>query len=299
MLCYQEPGQVVAAANGVGSGAAHSQRHRSSGSLKPAAGQQAQVVLAYRATSPGESVSSGKQSHRQESGARSSGRGGVPLGQAAVSPQGTSSAGAGLDSQGQSQAVAMQVERVGKRPPRPQAIRLAGKEQAVSLVSSLEAEAQAGNGEEKVGKQVSGDGASMASVSEKLDARRLRNKDRPDRPVWTPRRREGVAAKGDGSASANGATPAGTSVEGVHGSGQAVVDAGPKSDRVERLGGRQNGKSGSEVRSLEPLQFSGEWVRRHLRHTIVIMHSWWGWKRWQRWTMCAGCFGWMQSGCIL
>lgn len=259
-MCHQEPGQAGAAANGVGSGAAHSQRHRSSGSSKvaPGAQQQAQSAVAYRATSPGESASSGKQSHRQESGARSSGRGSLAHGQAAASGQGTSSVGAGLDSPVQSQSPATQVERGGKRPPRPQAIRLAGKDQAVSLVSSMEVEGQAGN-REKIVKQVSGDGASMASASEKQDARRLRNKDRPDRPVWTPRRRDGAATKGDGAASANGATPAGTaSMDGAQGSVQSGTDVGSKGDRVERSGGRQNGKSGSEMRSSEPLQTSGE-----------------------------------------
>jgi regulator of nonsense transcripts 3 len=253
-----ESGQVAAAANGVGTGTAHSQRNRSSGSPKVSAGgaQQAQSVLAYRATSTGDPVSSGKQSHRQEAVSRSSGRSGVPQVQTGASAQGTSSTGSALDLQAQSQAAATQVERAGKRPPRPQAIRLAGKEQAVSLMSSSEAEAQAGNGEEKVGKQMSGDGASLAS--EKQDARRLRNKDRPDRPVWTPRRREGVAAKADGAASANGAMPAGTApADGVQGSLQSGMDTGSKSDRMERSSGRQNGKPGSDVRSSEPLQISG------------------------------------------
>ncbi|XP_024373687.1 uncharacterized protein [Physcomitrium patens] len=246
-----ESGQAAPAANGV---SGNNQRHRSSGSTKVAAGavQQAQSVTAYRATSPGKSGSSGKQNHRQESGGRISPRGSLP--------QGSSSPGAGSDHQAQSHASGTQVERVGKRPPRPQAIRLAGKDQAVSLLSSAEAEGQGGNGEEWSVKHVGSDGVAVTpSSSEKQDARRLRNKDRPDRPVWTPRRREGVTGKADGAASTNGVTSAsgGSSTDGAPPTAQSGTDVGFKNDRTERSSGRQNGKSGSEVRSSVSHQTSG------------------------------------------
>ncbi|XP_024390724.1 uncharacterized protein [Physcomitrium patens] len=249
-----DPEQAVSVANSVGVGTTNNQRHRSSGPAKVAAGgvQQMQSAVAHRATSLGDSISSGKQIHRQEYGGRTSLRG--------TPAQGSSAPGLGSDSHAQPQASGTQVEKVGKRPPRPQAIRLAGKDQAISLVSSVEAEGQAGNGEERSVKQVANDGAaSSPSLLDKQDARRLRNKDRPDRPVWTPRRREGVTGKADGTAFANSpASAAGTaSTEGTSSTASSGTDVGSKNDRAERSSGRHNGRSGSEVRSSEPPQTSG------------------------------------------
>ena len=236
--------------NNNSNGGTSNQRHKSSASGKVSSGvvQQQQSAPVYRAASPVETAPTSKQSHRRDSGGRASPRGVVAQNQ----PQSAPSAAAGVDPLTQAQSQPTQVERGGKRPPRPQAIRLAGKDQAVSLMNSSETETGLGHGDEKSVKQISSDVGSVTSLSERQDSRRLRNKDRPDRPVWTPRRREGVPLGAESPVSSNGGTvhPVGVSiVEAASANASTGTDSTSKHDKGERGNhGKHTGRSGSESR---------------------------------------------------
>lgn len=100
---------------------------------------------------------------------------------------------------------------------------------SVTVVPGEMATASSVSGDNDVGAQPSLDVSSKSTfqsnptqtAAEKLEARRLRNKDRPDRPVWTPRRR----ADNMPEASANGSdTPGGSST--ISGSGVTGVSSG-------------------------------------------------------------------------
>lgn len=263
----QDVGQVFPqAANFSSSGGASNQRHRTPASSKALPGvlQPQQPVLAYRATSPGESTSTIKQSHRRESGGRSSPRGGPSPShsQPASFQQGTLPAAVFVDSQTQSQQPVAQLERGGKRPPRPQAIRLAGKDQAVSLLPA-EVESAQIHAEEKPGKQFAGDGVS-ASPFDRQEARRLRNKDRPDRPVWTPRRREGTPATDQASTNStlSSSSVGAVTLDVASANTQSGTDVVLKTEKGERVNHvRHNGRPGPDNRGSEPYQGPGEhWV---------------------------------------
>jgi hypothetical protein len=249
-LSFQEAGQGNLSSNSHSNGGASNQRHRSSASGKASSGvvQQQQSASLYRAASPVETAPTSKQSHRRDSGGRTSPRGAVAQSQ----PQSAPPATAVVDPQIQAQSQPAQVERGGKRPPRPQAIRLAGKDQAVSLMNSSETETGLGHGEEKSAKQIPSEVGSGTSLSERQDSRRLRNKDRPDRPVWTPRRREGVTLGAEAPVSSNDGTvhPVGVSTaEVASANALAGTDFTSKHDRGERGNlGKHTGRSGSESR---------------------------------------------------
>lgn len=257
-LSLQEAGQGNVSSNSNNNGGTSNQRHRSSASGKVSSGlvQQQQSAPLYRAASPVETAPTSKQNHRRDSGGRGSPRGPAAQSQPQLAPP----AAAVVDPQTQAQSQPTQVERGGKRPPRPQAIRLAGKEQAVSLMNSSETESGLGHGEEKSVKQIPSDVGPTTSLLERQDSRRLRNKDRPDRPVWTPRRREGVAVGAEAPVSSNGATahPVGVSaVEAGSANGPTGTDITTKLDKGERGNhGKHAGRSGAESR-MDSQQGSG------------------------------------------
>jgi hypothetical protein len=90
---------------------------------------QPQHTVAYRATSAGSTATASstppKHSHHRESGKSS------PRAQVASSQHGVTTTQIPTEPKGISQPL---LERGGKRPPRPQAIRLAGKDQTVYLL---------------------------------------------------------------------------------------------------------------------------------------------------------------------
>ncbi len=235
---------------------------------------QPQHTVAYRATSAGSTATAGstppKHSHHRESG-KSSPRAGSSVkdhAQVASSQHGVTTTQIPTEPKGISQPL---LERGGKRPPRPQAIRLAGKDQTVSLVSASEVESGASQNnnssrsvdvKEKGSNIAASDGGLSASMSDRQDARRLRNKDRPDRPVWTPRRRsETVAVGSEVSSGISSAVVPITVVSpeasqaNLH-SGTETVSRAEKEELVNDQ--KHGGKSGSDGRGSESQQGSGD-----------------------------------------
>ncbi|CAK9857792.1 unnamed protein product [Sphagnum jensenii] len=244
--------------------------------------------VAYRATSAGSTATASstppKHSHHRESG-KSSPRAGSSVkdhAQVASSQHGVTTTQIPTEPKGISQPL---LERGGKRPPRPQAIRLAGKDQTVSLVlplsnaSEVESGASQNNNssrsvdvKEKGSNIAASDGGLSASMSDRQDARRLRNKDRPDRPVWTPRRRSETVAVGSEVSSGNSSAvvPLPISVvspeasqANLH-SGTETVSRAEKEELVNDQ--KHGGKSGSDGRGSESQQGSGGGHRQGGRH---------------------------------
>ncbi|CAM6129447.1 unnamed protein product [Calypogeia fissa] len=139
-----------------------------------------------------------KPSQRREVSGRNSSRGGSPRDQ--QSPHVTLL----QDSCSQQQGSPQPVDRVGKRPPRPQNVRISGKEQSPSLASSGESDQAASLSSNSTPAEEKSD---SFPASDRQDSRRVRNKDRPDRPVWTPRRRSDTAQNTDASSSVSSAAP--------------------------------------------------------------------------------------------
>jgi hypothetical protein len=240
---------------------------------------QPQHTVAYRATSAGSTATASstppKHSHHRESG-KSSPRAGSSVkdhAQVASSQHGVTTTQIPTEPKGISQPL---LERGGKRPPRPQSIRLAGKDQTVSLVLPLSSASEVESGasqnnnssrsvdvKEKGSNIAASDGGLSASMSDRQDARRLRNKDRPDRPVWTPRRRSETVAVG--SEVSSGISSAGVplpisvvspeaSQANLH-SGTETVSRAEKEELVNDQ--KHGGKSGSDGRGSESQQGSG------------------------------------------
>lgn len=173
--------------------------------------------------------------------------------------QGTLAGAAAEDAQ--TQQIPSPQERGGKRPPRPQTIRLLVKDQPASLLPSAEVDSETGHINDKTTKQIPGEGVPV-SVSERHDSRRLRNKDRPDRPVWTPRRRDGGTAGADGTVVSNGVTAspvsAPTSETSLGTTAQSGTDMALKNDKGERGNhGRHTGRAGTESRGSDNHQAPG------------------------------------------
>jgi len=233
---------------------------------------QPQHTVAYRATSAGSTATASstppKHSHHRESGKSS------PRAQVASSQHGVTTTQIPTEPKGISQPL---LERGGKRPPRPQAIRLAGKDQTVSLVLPLSSASEVESGasqnnnssrsvdvKEKGSNIAASDGGLSASMSDRQDARRLRNKDRPDRPVWTPRRRSETVAVGSevSSGISSAVVPLPISVvspeasqANLH-SGTETVSRAEKEELVNDQ--KHGGKSGSDGRGSESQQGSGD-----------------------------------------
>ncbi|CAK9191764.1 unnamed protein product [Sphagnum jensenii] len=246
------------------------------------------LTVAYRATSAGSTATASstppKHSHHRESG-KSSPRAGSSAkdhAQVASSQHGVTTTQIPTEPKGISQPL---LERGGKRPPRPQAIRLAGKDQTVSLVLPLSSASEVESGasqnnnssrsvdvKEKGSNIAASDGGLSASMSDRQDARRLRNKDRPDRPVWTPRRRSETVAVGSEVSSGNSSAvvPLPISVvspeasqANLH-SGTETVSRAEKEELVNDQ--KHGGKSGSDGRGSESQQGSGGGHRQGGRH---------------------------------
>ncbi|KAL2650414.1 hypothetical protein R1flu_018542 [Riccia fluitans] len=183
----------------------YSQRHRTAVSPRvssPGTPSQ-QVSNASFATSSGDGNNSSgltKSGHRRELG-RSSSRGGQSPREAGIQQAASSQLLGPTESQTQSQQSSSQAERGGKRPPRPQSARASGKEQVVSSAFPSESDVAPSAIEDKVSSASPRESYAPNTLSEKQDSRRVRNKDRPDRPVWTPRRRSDSAQSSDPSPS--------------------------------------------------------------------------------------------------
>lgn len=196
----------------------HNQRHRPPMSARiNSASSQPQLATSVEGSAV---AAPPKISQRREVSGRNSSRG-------ALSPrdqQSPSHATLLQDSPSQQQGSPQPAERAGKRPPRPQNIRMTGKEPAPSLASHSESDQAASLTSNSLPTEEKSE-SFPASGSERQDTRRVRNKDRPDRPVWTPRRRSDPAQTSDQSSSMSSA---------------AVVSSEEKSDRGPQ---RQAGKA--------------------------------------------------------
>lgn len=122
-------------------------------------------------------------------------------------------------------------------------------------------DSETGHINDKTTKQIPGEGVPV-SASERHDSRRLRNKDRPDRPVWTPRRRDGGTAGVDGTVVSNGVTAspasAPTSETSLGTPAQSGTDMALKNDKGERGNhGRHTGRAGTESRGSDNHQAPG------------------------------------------
>ncbi|KAH8969993.1 hypothetical protein BDL97_02G062600 [Sphagnum fallax] len=236
-----------------------------------------QVVIASRATAAASAAttsSTSKQSHRRESG-KTSPQAGLSVRhrvQVALSQHGGATISIPVDPKGLSQ---QPLERAGKWPPRPHAIRLASKDQTVSLLlppsSSSEVESGVSQNntisgsnhvKEKGSNMAASDGVLSVSVSDRQDARHLRNKDRPDRPVWTPRRRSDTVAVGsEASSGISSAVPSPTAVISAESplvNSHSEIEAVPKGEEGENGNHRKQGvKSGSNGRGSDSQQSSG------------------------------------------
>lgn len=258
---------------------APNQRNHSPASAKGTSGsvQLQQVVLASRATAAASAAttnSTSKQSHRRESG-KTSPQAGLSVRdrvQVALSQHGAATTSIPVDPKGLSQ---QPLERAGKWPPRPHAIRLASKDQTVSLLlppsSSSEVESGVSQNDnisgsnhvkEKGSNMAASDGVLSVSVSDRQDARHLRNKDRPDRPVWTPRRRSDTVAVGsEVSSGISFAVPSPTAVispESPLVNSHSEIEPVPKGEEGENGNHHKQGvKSGSNGRGSESQQSSG------------------------------------------
>ncbi|KAJ7514598.1 hypothetical protein O6H91_23G051500 [Diphasiastrum complanatum] len=190
------------------------------------------VQQQQRAPSPGGSVSTNstsKQMNRRESAGKSS-RGSVSLSK----EQGVVQA----DYPTQNRDHSVQTE---KRLLRLQVSRMSSKDHAFSLSTSLSpSEAEVGLQQLNLESKVQADGltnnqsaiylASPISGSDRQDARRVKNKDRPDRPVWTPRRRADNSQGADISVSMATSTKLSeSSVASVLGSDNTLTETGDTS----------------------------------------------------------------------
>jgi hypothetical protein len=260
-------------------GLAPNQQNHSPASAKGTSGsvQLQQVVIASRATAAASAAttsSTSKQSHRRESG-KTSPQAGLSVRhrvQVALSQHGGATISIPVDPKGLSQ---QPLERAGKWPPRPHAIRLASKDQTVSLLlppsSSSEVESGVSQNntisgsnhvKEKGSNMAASDGVLSVSVSDRQDARHLRNKDRPDRPVWTPRRRSDTVAVGsEASSGISSAVPSPTAVISAESplvNSHSEIEAVPKGEEGENGNHRKQGvKSGSNGRGSDSQQSSG------------------------------------------
>jgi hypothetical protein len=115
---------------------------------------------------------------------------------------------------------------------------------------------------EKGSNMAASDGVLSVSVSDRQDARHLRNKDRPDRPVWTPRRRSDTVAVGsEVSSGISSAVPSPTAVispESPLVNSHSEIETVPKGEEGENGNHHKQGvKSGSNGRGSESQQSSG------------------------------------------
>ncbi|ONK55322.1 uncharacterized protein A4U43_UnF5010 [Asparagus officinalis] len=134
---------------------------------------------------------SSKQSQRQEASGR--------IIRSILSNKGTHQSRSYVGSQSEQQTQAVNSERE-KRPPRPPNPRLNFKDHVIGSAKQL-------SSPDVDGKRMIDDKSAMSnlhgsvSIVDKND-RRVRNKDRPDRGVWTPRHSDGVHVNNDNSFSA-------------------------------------------------------------------------------------------------
>ncbi|BBM97426.1 regulator of nonsense transcripts 3 [Marchantia polymorpha subsp. ruderalis] len=238
-------------------GSSYSQRHRPPVSPRvnsPGTPSQQGPSSFYNSMSGESNTPTGlsKSGHRRDLG-RNSTRGGLSPREHTSSVQQSASSQLPSDPQTQSQQVSNQTERVGKRPPRPQSARATGKEQVFSSAFPSESDAGPSTTEEKISNASPKEAYSAGTGIDKQDSRRVRNKDRPDRPVWTPRRRSDTAQSSDPSSSwvpsdasaSDNVTPdtpatAGSSIG---------VDTVFKPDKAERVPHRQAGKGATSAES--------------------------------------------------
>ncbi|KAG6549749.1 hypothetical protein Mapa_008729 [Marchantia paleacea] len=238
-------------------GSSYSQRHRPPVSPRvnsPGTPSQQGPSSFYNASSGENNTPTGlsKSGHRRDLG-RNSSRGGLSPREHTSSVQQSASSQLPSDPQTQSQQVSNQAERGGKRPPRPQSARASGKEQVFSSAFPSESDAGPSTTEEKISNTSPKEAYSSGTGIDKQDSRRVRNKDRPDRPVWTPRRRSDTAPSSDPSSSwvpsdASTSDNVAPDTPATAGS-QTGVDTVFKPDKAERVPHRQAGKGASSAES--------------------------------------------------
>ncbi|OAE23246.1 hypothetical protein AXG93_620s1130 [Marchantia polymorpha subsp. ruderalis] len=238
-------------------GSSYSQRHRPPVSPRvnsPGTPSQQGPSSFYNSMSGESNTPTGlsKSGHRRDLG-RNSTRGGLSPREHTSSVQQSASSQLPSDPQTQSQQVSNQTERVGKRPPRPQSARATGKEQVFSSAFPSESDAGPSTTEEKISNASPKEAYSAGTGIDKQDSRRVRNKDRPDRPVWTPRRRSDTAQSSDPSSSwvpSDASASDNVAPDTPATAGSSIgVDTVFKPDKAERVPHRQAGKGATSAES--------------------------------------------------
>ncbi|KAL3701267.1 hypothetical protein R1sor_019289 [Riccia sorocarpa] len=244
---------------------AYSQRHRTAISPRvssPGTPSQQVSNAVYVASSGDGNSSTGlsKSGHRREVG-RNASRGGLSPREHAAGTQQAASSQLPGPAESHAQQSSSQAERGGKRPPRPQSARTSGKEQVVSSAFPSESDIAPSATEDKVTNASPKDSYTSSTGSEKQDARRVRNKDRPDRPVWTPRRRSDSAQTVDASSAwvpSDASTPDSEGA-GVSQTGSETLSKPEKTDKgAHRQAGKLSPSVDSGTGEGKPYQGSGQ-----------------------------------------